>query len=38
MTTKRLKGTVLGLTLLFLFAWQVISQAQGKAGPKFLAI
>jgi ribonuclease BN (tRNA processing enzyme) len=34
MTTERRKGPILGLTLLSLFTWQVISQAQGKAAPK----
>src|SRR5215472_10578079 len=34
MTTRRRKGSVLGLTLLFLFTWQVISPAQGKAAEK----
>lgn len=34
MTTKRREGPILGLTLLFLFTWQVISLAQNKAASK----
>src|SRR5215472_15356739 len=34
MTTKRRKGHILGLPLLFLFPWPVISLAQGKAAPQ----
>lgn len=34
MTTKPREGPILGLTLLFLFTWQVISLAQDKAASK----
>jgi hypothetical protein len=34
MTTKRRKRSAVGLTVLFLFTWYGISQAQNKAMPK----